>query len=237
MQKPDRSKISYSEKAVRKAAKRLELPHGTYRFVVVEAAPTIGESEKTAGNLQVTFKCAALKDPNDPTSFVRPFLRDSITVPVDNPDIDGHKAPTWAAGLARQTLEALYDEEEMKRAPHKVDGVWHFDGAEMDLSEDPIEAGAQREEAAVEAMTAVFDKALDLFYDPSDLKDRVFYGKVGFDKTGQFTNILSKWSELPEGEELTDLVAAMSDGDNDEDETETPAPKAKLAAKKGKAKK
>jgi hypothetical protein len=156
-------------------------------------------------------------------------MRDGLWLPFANPDVPGHQAPSWAAGLAAQYLRACF-EDEIPDMPRKdEDGNLVYNG------EVVVEAGdeafvAVEEENRDAAMQVVFDKCLSLLNDPRELckPSAGFYGLVGPDKTGQYTNIVRKAAALPDDAELYDWAATEAQ----ETEEEAPAPRRRSRRKK-----
>jgi hypothetical protein len=187
MQKPDRSKLKYNEKAMRESAKRPSLPYEPgkdwYPFVVVDAEEFVGDTEKTRGDIIIKCRCAALADIDDPTSKLRPEMQERIPVPVGNPDYPGHEPKGYMYGIAQSRLLAMYDSKELVRPPHREDGKLVFKGKEIHKDE--------ADDCGAECMQACVDLAEKLFFDgPQDLKNRLFLGRVGPDSKGEgYTNI------------------------------------------------
>jgi hypothetical protein len=188
--KPDMNDISYGEDKIRKAAKKPQVPFGVHRFIVLEASSGVAQNGKIAGCLQLKLRVAALQNVKDPESGIRPHMFENVTLPLDNPSVDGHCAPEWTSGIASQALHALYDEAELPRMPTRVDGQLIYNGEEIERD--------QEDEYREDCMSKLFEKCKELFGDPSDLRDRTFIGEVGLDKTGQFVNILNKWNDADE---------------------------------------
>jgi len=207
MNKPDRSKLKYNEKALAEAAKRPVLPFAEgqdwYPFEIVGTEEKIGETEKTRGDMVIIAQCAALKDVNragEKEARLRPLMRERITVPMGNPDWTGHTAPDYAYGMTEQRLLAWYDEAELPRPPRRENGKLIFMGEEIDKKEEDTHRQ--------EVMRLSVDLAVDLYFgcdkgeaalpalrnraiDVTDLNGRVFLGRVGPDrKTGDYVNIL-----------------------------------------------
>lgn len=196
---PKASDIKYTEKDIRKASKRPELPHGLHYFVHTAAEIQVQEGGSYEGTLKVVTRCAALKDPEDANSKVRPMVRDSIWLPFANPEIPGHQAPEGAAHLAAQDLRACFPEEipEMPRKNEEGDLVFEEEVVAEAGSEEMPQVEAEKRD---EVMQKVFDKCFELLDNPKLLlaSGAGFVGEVGHDKTGRYTNITRKYSAVPE---------------------------------------
>lgn len=237
---PKPTDISYNKKDIRKAATRQTLPRGLHYFGHVEAKNQVIEKGDYEGSIICRVRCVAFKNPEDTNSKVRPAMRDSLWFPFNNPDVPGHKAPDFAARLAHEYLHACF-EDEIPDMPHKdEDGNLVFQG------EIVAEAGDENmsvieQEKRDEAMELVYDKCRDILGDASILLPANFYGEVGPDKkTGQYTNILGKYCEVPEDMDLYDWSAhetEEADEVEEEEEVEEEAPAPRRSKKKKTSKK
>ncbi len=79
--KPDMSDISYGEDQIRQAAKKPQVPFGLHRFIVLSAESGVAQNGKIAGCLQLKMRVAALKNPKDVESGIRPHMFENITLP------------------------------------------------------------------------------------------------------------------------------------------------------------
>ena len=175
-------------------------------------------------------------------------MRERMTVPSGNPDFAGHEAPDYTYGMTKGRLLAFYDEHELLRDPHRVNGEMKFKGKTIAKDEE--------DDARAEVMNESCKLAEDLFFgcekgkgksslskerqlDSSDLKGRVFLGRVGPDRKGEgYTNILQvrhlEWG-LPKGANWG--PAYEGEGGTAETSTAPRRRRKKAAAKKGKGKK
>jgi hypothetical protein len=213
---PDASKLSYSKEAIRKAAKRPALPDGWYPFVSSEPKRSVLDKGEYAGAMTINVTSAALADENNPATKVKPTQRDGTFLPLDNPEWPGHEAPSWAWGMATDFFAAMYkDGEKVKSSNGKNDVVFYntpkwkdgdlwYKGKKV-KSED-------EDKLREEALATVADLAILLWGDEKafkDLKDRFYYGQVGFRKEGdRFKNIIDRKTELGPDDKLVDLTKA-----------------------------
>lgn len=209
--KPDASKLTYSKESIREGMKRPELEDGVYPFLTSNPKSDVLPKGEYAGCLTLGVTVAALSNPEDPTSKIKPVMRDGCVLPLDNPDWPGHTAPIWAWGLTGGYLAGNFtDGEKVKvhggtlqfwKAPEWKDGDLYFKGKKQ----DPV----KEEECREEYGEVIANFAIALYGDPSPLKDRFYYGEVGKRKPGdRFKNILDRWEELPADRKLVDVSTA-----------------------------
>jgi hypothetical protein len=168
---------SYNQADVIAAAARPQLTEGLYQWVVDFASTKVDED----GNLNLSAR-------------VSPVLQATghAPLPLRNPDTENfpdHTPPeAWRFAIL---AEAIFPDE-CPGKPIKVDGVWMYNGEEID-AEDV-------EEKRQEASQAVFDMAVKLAEDTSLLKDSTFYGIC---KTnGDYQNVNRPMAKLPDDAQL-----------------------------------
>lgn len=204
---PSSKEVKYSDKRVVNASKKKQLPFGLHTLLCVEVTPEIGKGKTTTGDLVVVMEFASLKNPNDPTSTVRPTIRDRLTIPIDNPRVAGHKVnEEWAPNMGVNTLHALFSEEELPAYPRfdKEENALMYKGKKI----KPDQEDAKRQEVSAKAFK-IFESLLDK---PEQLKGRKILATIGESKpdktTGQvWVNILNKYNiERPPRDKDGNLV-------------------------------
>lgn len=214
--KPDASKVKYNKEAMRKGMKRPELEDGWYPFLTDNPRSDVVTTGKWAGAMTLNVDSAALRDAQDPTSKVKPTVRDGCFLPLDNPDWPGHEAPSWAWGISSRFFQACFDDGEKVKvgaetivfyhAPRWKDGDLYFKGKKVDPDGE--------EEYREEFGDVLWQLAVALYGDPSPLKNRFYYAKIGKRKPeDRFKNILEYSDDAP-AEGLVDLSAADTTAPN-----------------------
>lgn len=174
----------YTQEDIVKSTARQALSDGWYQFAVDFGTAKV--NEKT-GDAFVQYRVSPVNPDTEQRAKPPMYLR--ITLPLRNPDTEtfpDHTPPDWAAGITGEFARAL-DPETYPAGPRKVDGVWQFNGEEID-AEDV-------EEKKQEVAKGVFDFSKAILKDPNMLKDNTFYGRVVTD--GEFQNVKNLRSELP----------------------------------------
>lgn len=222
------TEIDYNDDDIARAGKRPSLRKGTYRFSITDAKTDVSKN----GHLMIVMDCAALADPNDSATKVRPTIRHRLTLPFRNLLIKGHTPPN-TNGFCYSFLRAI-------EAPDVAAKPFRDENDDLIWEGEIVTGDAARE--AYRTVTEQTFAALKKFWsDPSKLIDYVFFGKV--EENGDYSNIGDVWAELPADETLTSLEGAstfISDEDNETPKTTTTTAKttngtttAKTAAKNG----
>lgn len=214
--------LDFTDAEIKKATKRATYAEGTHaRWIVTDAS----RGEAKSGHLQLSFKCAALRDVDDANSKEKRLIFDKMFIPKVNPNRPGHKAPN-TYGLCVRTLHAMFPEDVPLEPRRDGEGNIIFKGEIIDKGDE--------EAARDECKTATFDKIKEVWADPSLLVNQAFYAVVKVD--GEYTN-LDRHSDEPvtdkEGNVL-ELTAPENFYGSDDEETEEV--EEKTAAKKPAAK-
>lgn len=233
--------VKPSKKDIEKTLERPKLREGWYRFLSTGAKQTVSDAK---GTMMVSFQNLPLEKPTDTKSGQRKFkVRNSVCMPVANPDREGHEAPN-TSGIVYDFLRAVAgadpkDPLYVEDIPRPVKGER---GKYLDAKTKKTLNEAEATARKVEIFDKVFDKCAEIWTKPNLLDDLVYYGKVVHNESG-FTNIVSPSATLPEGEQLVprnrwlleDEDEDESDDDDEEEEEEEEKPVApKKGAKKGK---
>ena len=194
------TKISYTDADVRRASADPMLSEGWYPLVIVGAKRTVSKK----GNLTILTRMRALTDPEDPSSAKGPTVFNRVTLPVTNPDIEGHVAPNTNY-FAGSFLLAVYsdpsDAEYIPGYPAQVDGEWMHGASEIDVSEIG--------ECKSATNTALFQRYIDLWNgDMERLDGYRVYGEIVHNQGGDgrtYQNVGAVSGTLPDA---VDLVSA-----------------------------
>lgn len=207
---PDESEVVFDDETIRNAAKRPELPLGWHKFIVDSVERGAYQEGKLRGGCYLSLRLSALKNPDDPTQRAYPSVYERINLPINNPRVDGHKAPKWFYDRTQVAFNALYDPNELVRRPGIEDGEYYFDNKV--IKREQVDKCRER------ALGAVVKMASKVFFkDPEGLVDRVFYGllETRKDKNSdrEFRGI-QQWVNceypLPDNAELVDLTEAQA---------------------------
>lgn len=223
------TEISYNDDDIARMGRRAALPPGWHQFVVIDAQRDISKNN----HLMLVLEVAALKDPTDASTKIKPTMRHRITLPLTNHSVPGHKAPN-TKGFAHAFLMAIAFEGVLARPERDQEDNLVFNGEIID--------GEAAKEAYRSVDVSVADALITLWKSPELLVDEAFYGEV--EENGDYSNIGAVAAELPQDASLVD----MSDGETfvpeaaEKPATETPAKTAKgkgtpttVAGKKGTA--
>jgi len=179
--------LPFSNDDVKRNAAVDRLAEGWYRFVIDRAQTSVAES----GTFQIVTNNAPLEDPEDGDSRVGPSIRNSLTIPLANPEVEGHKAPN-TLGICQSFFCALSKEHPRFPRKDKESGLLLFRGEEIEREE----VAEKREEV----VGLVHETLSNLWQDPEQLVDEAFFGEVIHN--GDYANIKKVVAELPEGAEL-----------------------------------
>lgn len=183
----DRSEI---EKAVRAAMAGDQLAAVTARFKITGARALEKPNAKT-GNYTVVADVVPLKDENDSNSADNRFEETLwITLPLRNPDIDGHRVDLKTQRETARTLHALFPDRVPYVAKKDANGAWRPDR----------EVAAEEESQLVESMIL----AAEIRANPALLVDKYFYAKTQPKSTGKGSWINSISAEKLPSMTLTD---------------------------------
>lgn len=183
--------ISFTDEDIARGAARDTLAQGWFRFVVVASDRKVSERGKNPGSLMIQRQVAALSDPEDANSAVRPYLYDNLILPFANEEVAGHTAPK-TAGLMADALRAMFPEEIPAMPRRNTEGHLEFNGAVIDKSEEQ----AKRQEV----MALVYEKLRTLWEDPQTLVGCAYYAEV-YENDG-YRNLRKPCAELPDGVSL-----------------------------------
>jgi len=122
-----------------------------------------------------------------------PQVRHNLVLPFVNPRIPGHEAPNTSY-IMRLVLEALYADEFPPLPVHKEGGVWETHDGQLITDSDEITR--LKEERA----DAVLAKCKDLWVNPDQLLEEVFYARVK--QNGRYRNLDELSAEPPVDEEV-----------------------------------
>jgi hypothetical protein len=192
----------FTDEDIVKDSKPESLPEGTFRFVITKADKKVSQSEKTGGCEMISMRVAALKDPEDVTSKVRPEMIFTLMSPFPNPEVEGHVPPKqyrkmWVDG-AHDFLTAIFDDLPRKPYWDKDAGSLVFDGENINKTEE--------EACAEKAVRGVYEKFADLLDgEYSELPGCAFYGKVVKSEKDGRCNIRYPKAALWPNEQLSSL--------------------------------
>jgi hypothetical protein len=193
LQLPSSSEINFTDDAIRKAAEGAKLPYGWHPFVVTASKAEVVDKEGTTyGNLVLKLRAAALADPTDVSSKVRPEMFMNVTLPFANPNVPGHAAPEWAPGICAAFFRAVNEELPVVA---REGGTFTYQGEAVE--------GEELITAKADSMKHVYEAAQAALGDPASLIGSSFYGLVG-EKKG-FVGIQQQMAELPADAQLVDL--------------------------------
>jgi len=177
--------LSFSDEDVANATKRDQLADGWYGFVISNPKRAVSKN----GAFQISMQCIPLKDIDDADSRATPTIYNNLTLPKANKEIVGHKAPN-TFGICQQFLRAL--DPQHPGFPRKIDGALMYRGETIELG--------QVADARKEATTVTLTKLGELWENPESLENEFFFAQVK--TSGEYTNVKSITSELPNGVEL-----------------------------------
>lgn len=210
--------IEFNDDDIARASRREPLPEGWYRFSITDATKDVSKNQ----HMMLKLTCAALADPEDASSKIKPTQRHSITLCTRNTGVPGHEPPN-TLGFCYIFLRAI-EWEGLTLKPFKDENQdFIFDGEIVDK-----ETAAEGWRAADRS---VFECLHKIWKDPSQLVDYVFYGQVI--ENGDYTNIDSKTvsSSLPDNAIMADTSKSKRFIETPSAPTPAPEPKKATAAK------
>lgn len=186
--------LNFTDQDIADAAARDQLNDGWYRVVTVSAERSISKpsaNAKNPGSFVIKRQVAALEDPNDASTTVKPYLYDNLTLPFVNEEVQGHTKPNtqW---LMYRALRAMFPDEIPEAPRRNSEGQIEFNGS---IIEKEDEAAATQE-----VMTSVFEKCKALWEDPTQLVGQAYYAEVF--TNGEYKNLRNPSQELPADAEL-----------------------------------
>ncbi len=171
---------------------------GVFARIITDAEPHESENNDHVMG-RITSK--ALADPDDPSSVV-PYtdLLNWVILPLDNPDVDGHTAPDYAARMWAEYCSAVFSDEctapprriEFDPDKQKMTGPLYFDG-------EPIE-DEDRKTCEAAAILSCGEKAEEVAEDWSILVGRGYFCAVRGEIDGNGVRMCQKAyrAELPD---------------------------------------
>lgn len=198
-------KVSYTKEAVREAATVRRAARGNHAFTVTNAQEHVSQNNQ---NLMQRLTLRMLKDSDDPNSVVGPRVSNFVTLPLDNPDVEGHQAPPWSFRMAAEIFSACFPDE-VPAPPRRQGGELYYKG-------DAVPAN---KEAACrhESMIAAAEAAIEVYEDPSQwINGQVVFASLYYDEGSDFPSLRRFQAELPENWDLAEEaeeVVDMVDGD------------------------
>jgi hypothetical protein len=208
--------FGFTEKDIMDDAREETLPLGQwYRFRIADCQYKLSQKGKNPGSHMFNWRLRALADPNDPNGDVfGPTAWHNLTVPVQNPDVPGHKKPR-TMGLVISAIRAIFPDEIPDMPEKDEDGVWVYNGDAIDS--DSVE------ESKEEVRALVRDKLDEILEDTSICVDRCFYAyyQKTKDKAGdEWVNVMYCTFE-PQPDKKTGEMPTIATAD-DTDYSATP---------------
>lgn len=193
--------IDYNDDDVARVGKKASLSPGNRRFAIINAERDVSKND----HLMINIECAALKDPEDAGTKIKPTIRHRLTLPITNPTAANHKAPN-TSGFCYAFLRAIEfgkdTPDEVPAKPFRNSGdAMEFEGHEVADKDELKEAYATCNRKMLGALKSIWA-------DPTILIDYVFYGCV--EENGDYSNIGDVWADLPSDEELVDASDAST---------------------------
>lgn len=182
--------ISYTKDDLARDVARKTYRPGWYAVV---ATSTITGTAKT-GSLRLEQDYIPLKDANDTDSRSNVKVKNFAALPFKNPAAE-HAVPR-TTGIMHGMLRAFGGDigKGIPDYPRKVEGTITFKGEVIDRSEYNA--------ACEEVVTAVRDRLVEIWANPSMMNGYVVYAFVDLDDKGEFNRIKTLRNELPEGESV-----------------------------------
>jgi hypothetical protein len=119
---------NFSEKDLRRSSAQVEgktLKDGLYQWVVQGAKLQIADRGSLTGCYQINLRVQAV-NADGPVAGTTKF--GSITLPLNNPNVEGHTAPDWAKGMATVLVSALHPDETKVPRKNPETGVYELNG-------------------------------------------------------------------------------------------------------------
>lgn len=183
--------VSYNDDDLKRDASREKYKDGWYMLAVDQVTP---KAHPEKGDLSFNFRLSPL-DPEDQSTRLKPSIYANVFVPLRNEDVEDHQPPSYAKGFWRQFIVAALSEQH-PHAPKKIEGVWQYDGSEIEAAEvDAINQQLWRQAG---------EAAAHFWTNPNELQDLMFFGKLVTTEVGDraFTNVKVFSNVLPDGEVL-----------------------------------
>lgn len=222
--------IEFNKSRSQEFAAAPSIAEGKHALAITDIAPHEPKDEAN-DNLMAKVSWRKILDPSDGETIKGPTFNQWITLPLDNPDVDGHECPQWAPKMFAPFAAAVSDD--VPEWPR-----YDRDTKETTFLGEPVAKGKDLKRAQVSCINAAGDFASELWGENGEGLNEVLgcvaYGHVIYEDGSDFPSLDEIHQECPEDWELTDEIARPFEG-GDEEEEEKPRKK-KTAKKKGKKK-
>lgn len=221
--------IPYNKARGKEFSKNPKPARGCHVGIVIQAEAYDSENND---NIMGRLFIQKLLDADNAESRKGPKVPLYLTLPLDNPDVEGHEAPQFSGRMWAQTAQVF--NEEIPKLP-----TFDRDTRQWSLNGEPLEDRAEVDAATLAAVNAAGEWASELYGEAgeglTELEGFVVYYKVDYDKGSDFPQIKALHSECPPDWELTDDVIDTADEPEEAAEPAKPARSRKKAASKKKS--
>lgn len=197
--------IPFNKARSQEFASQPTLARGKHALVITDVNT---HTPKKEGNDNLMFRAAMRKieDPSDGETIVGPTISAYITLPLDNPDVDGHEAPQWSGKMFASFAAAV--NEEIPELPK-----YDRDSKETYFQGEVIAKGKDLDAARLLCINESGDYASDLWGEEGDGLDvligSIVYGEVTYEGDSDFPSLDDLHQDCPEDWELTDEIVEV----------------------------
>lgn len=160
------------------------------------------ESDKNDNLMSVLF-IQKMTDPDNPESVIGPKVRNYLTFPLDNPDVEGHEVPDWAPRMFVNVARCFSDDVPEMPQFDRDSRTWSCNGEVLETKEEVRDAKHAAISAAGQFGSELWGEAGE---GVSRLVGTVVYYDVDYDAGSDFPSVGGMYAECPEDWELTDEV-------------------------------
>ena len=167
------------------------------------------ESKKEGNdNVMARVYWKMLKDPEDANSTVGQLFSEWLTFPLENEEVEGHTAPSYAMEMTCQTLSGIFDDIYAYPRKDPTTGQLVYKGEYVDKADEM--------KCRLEAAKVCGQKCEDLYGKIGEglhaFADKVCFVELGYDDpTSPFPSIKQRHLECPEDWWLSDVYVVTEE--------------------------
>jgi hypothetical protein len=221
--------IPFNKSRAAEFAAQPKIAEGYHALVVIDVQPHQGRPKNGVENHNILAKVTLQKilDPEDGDTRKGPTVKVFPTLPLDNPEVEGHEVPQWAG---RMFAEFAASVNEALPEPPRFDR----DTKETFYRGEAVEKGPDVERARIDCIQEAGAWASEWWGEEGDnlqsIVGQVVYGSISYPEGSEWPDVGRLSRECAEDAVITDEIEKPI-------EVLDPSPKKKTAKKKTKKRK